>query len=216
MKKYFIPVLLLSILAIGGCSVSKNVNTNSQNTNQPQDQKSNQTFEKITNENFSQGGLTDLEIGKKVMVMGKQNTDGTIVANQIIIANSDTDFSQFGSNRNQQQKNNADNTDQQNAQGGNQQPNAGAGSPNSQAGNRPNSGQFQNLSEEERTKLRTQMGNRQSNGNHRQMNRSMSRLNGEITAKDDTSITLKLQDGSAKLVFVSGETFIDIIKQPNE
>lgn len=49
-------------------------------------------------DNFSQGSLTDLEVGKKALVMGKQNTDGTVVANQIIIANSDADFNQFRQN----------------------------------------------------------------------------------------------------------------------
>ncbi len=215
MKKYLIPALLLSALVIAGCSTSQNAGANnSLNTNQPQ-QQNNQTPQRITNENFSQGSLTDLEIGKKVMVMGKQNTDGTVVASQVIVANSDADFSQFGPNRNRQQKNNTDNTDQ-NAQGGNQQPNAGAGSPNSQAGNHPNSGQFQNLSEEERAQFRAQRGNSQPSGNKRPKNRSMSsRLNGEITAKDDTSITLKLKDGSTKLVFVSDATTVDIIKSAN-
>ncbi|MFH1564809.1 MAG: hypothetical protein ABIC82_03090 [bacterium] len=221
MKKYFIPALLLSALVIAGCSTSQNADVNnSQNANQPQ-QQNNQTPQRITNENFSQGGLQDLEIGKKVMVMGTTNTDGTVVAYQVIIANSDADFSQFGPNRNREQSNNG----QENPQADDQQPSG-------EVANRPNFGQFQNLSEEERVQFRAQRGDEQNltdeqraqfrtqtgsggqAGANRQMNRSMSsRLNGEITAKDDTSITLKIQDGSTKLIFVSDATFVDVVKE---
>ncbi|MFH1187908.1 MAG: hypothetical protein V1688_03560 [bacterium] len=200
-KKYFMPVLCLSVLLISGCGANANTNSNSsQNTNQPQ-QQSNQTPQRITNENFSQGSLADLEIGKKVMVMGKQNTDGTIVASQVIVANSDVDFSQLGPNRNQQQKNSADPSQFQNL------------TEEERAQLRAQRGGGQNLTDEQKAQFRTQMGGK-SNGK-RQMNRSMAHLNGEITAKDDTSITLKLKDGSAKLVFVSDATIVDIIKPAN-
>lgn len=226
-KKYFIPLLCLAVLTISGCGTNKNTDTNnSQNKNQSQQQQNSQKPQRIMNENFIQGNLNNLEVGKKAMIMGTANNDGTVVAHQVIIANSDADFNQFGPNRNRETNGNG----QENSQGNDPQQNRNTW--NSQNGERPDFGQFQNLSEEEREQFRAQRGNFQNlseeeraqmreqmgsrgfnGGNRPAMNRSMTHLNGEITDKDETTITLKLQDGSTKLIFVFEETFVDIIKE---
>lgn len=65
---------------------------------------------------------------------------------------------------------------------------------------------FQNLSPEERAQRFGQTAGGQARGVNRAAGGGF--INGEIIAKDDKSITVKLGDGGSKIVFLSGATQI--------
>ena len=82
-------------------------------------------------------------------------------------------------------------------------------------GERPDFTQMQNMSEEERMKMREEMRiRREAEGGARPGGGmvSMSRISGEIIKKDSSTITLKITEGGSKLIFYSEETKVLKIK----
>jgi len=67
---------------------------------------------------------------------------------------------------------------------------------------------FANLTPEQRQARIQQMEGTATSGGQKRMQAGTGFVNGEIISKDDTSITVKLQDGSSKIIFYSGTTQI--------
>lgn len=217
-KNYiFIPLAIICLLAVAGCGVNNQVNNSDKNTGMQrnQEQPNNQNQLQKWQENFNSASSADIIVGEKIMVMGSENSDGTVSADRIIIGG-DMNFGGFGNATSSRQRT-ENNTGTNNAFpqfSGN--------------GARPN---FQNMPDEERAKMRehTQAGGRTfessgasaqaggtRNSNGKKGGTKMARFNGEIISKDDISITLKLADGGSKLVFFSGSTAIMKAKKKSE
>lgn len=203
MKKNYFTILFLAIisLTVAGCSISnKKTNENQQNNDQKPVQNAGDEQMNRWNENFSEGSLSDLKISQKVSVMGTKNANGSIAANQIIIGDSETDFNELGENMRSGGRN-ATNTNLEN--------NLGSQPPQRPEGQSPNFEQFQNMTGEERAKLRPErMAGGMGRGAPANIDQKMARLNGEILDKDDTSLTLKLATGGSKLIFFTEDTKI--------
>lgn len=205
-KNYFIIVLAVTLLLITGCTGGNQETNNKEQTQkqtqeQPQEQRVGENQRPGWNDNFLEASQEDLVVGQRVLVMGSENTDGSIAANQIMIVDEETDFSQLGRGMHSQQANGSDDTPSQ--------------MPRMPEGERPNFEQMQNMSEEERMKFMEEMrAQREVSGIARPSMESGSavRLNGEIIDKDDMSITLKLEISGSRLVFFSEETNILKIK----
>ena len=196
MKKiYFIIPLFLVIFVVAGCSnKNKQAESNSQDNNQSQEQQVQDNQSPKWNENFDEASLSDLAISQQILVMGNENSDGSILAEQIIIGDDKTDFQNMGGFMRPQT--NGNNGDQQ--------------SPPNFEGQQPDFEKFQDMSDEERAKMREEMmAQRQALGNGAGRgtgNANMARLGGEIIEKDEQSLTLKLNEGGSKLVFFSETT----------
>ena len=162
------------------------------------------------NENFEEVNLDDLEIGQQVLVMGIENSDGSIGANQIMIGDNETDFGEMSGNAPLREQKEINPDDIKN--------NADRQLPAGFEGQRGNFEQMQNMSDEERAKMREQMtAQRGTVGRNRLGNtREITRLIGEIIDKDEISITLKLENIGSRLVFYSNETKVLKIKTAKE
>jgi hypothetical protein len=205
MKKYYIilPIFLIASLLVTGCSKKNEQNSNEQD-NQNQEQQAQENQMPRWDENFEEANLDDLETGQQALVMGTENSDGSISASQIMIGDEETDFENMGGLMRP-----AVNSGQENQDDNNQpiQPPAGF------KGQRGNFEQIQNISEEERMKLMEEMrARRQANGGSfplaNMRSGGMTRMDGKIIDKDDTTITLKIEAGGSKLIFYSEETKI--------
>lgn len=222
-KKYFF-IFVIAISFISGCSIKNGQNGGGNSAdsnagqNQEQNRENNQNQTQRWQENFDEASSTALVLGEKIMVMGSENSDGSIVAERIIIggmpptraggaqgAGEDFGMPDFGM---RQLDNNADSSSRSQE---------GARQWNFEGGARPD---FQNMSEEERMALREQMRARLESGEsgfngaqagdriRARIGAQMARLAGEILANDETSITLKLDGGGSKLIFLSSSTAI--------
>lgn len=200
-KTLIIPFLIISLVIITGCSI----NSSGDNKEQRQNTRQETTARQMPNwdENFSEGSINDLEIGQKVSIMGTENADKSVVAERIMIGNSKTDWQKTGRAMGPPPI-----TDQETDN------DAGQPQPDFD-GQRPNFERFQNMSEEERVKFREEMMAQRETSGMTRPNRaggSITRLNGEIIDKDDTSIILKLEGGGSKLIFLSENIDISIAK----
>ncbi|MFH1827052.1 MAG: hypothetical protein ABH812_01295 [bacterium] len=206
-KQILIFLSLVCLLTVSGCSTNTQTNDSNKNVVPPQNQEkaTNQNKMQRWQENFDEASSTEMLIGNKIMVMGNENSDGSVVADRIIIGGLPA---QAGENMNsdnitrtrQQTGENSENTADDNND---------ASRFSGQSGTRPD---FQNMSDEERTKIREQMqasrmarGSVQA-GKAKTGDTSMARLNGEIIEKDAESITIKLDSGGSKLIFLSSST----------
>jgi hypothetical protein len=155
------------------------------------------------NENFSEASSTILAIGQKVFITGEENSDGSILAQSIIVSNSNANWDELMKNERPQQKMEDD------GQTG-QIPSAQV-----QGGRVPDFSQFQNLSDDEKQKLREQRTaqggiEKKISGEIRQ---SMTQLNGEIISKSDNNFIVKIENVGSKLIFFSDSSRILTPKQ---
>ncbi|MBU4332336.1 hypothetical protein KKD19_05810 [Patescibacteria group bacterium] len=217
-QKLFLCFCVFCVFALAaGCSTSEQKIDEPTAEDKTQVEGTSSEARPFNNEMFSEANLSALEIGLKVSIMGAENSDGSIAANQIMIGDSETNFGELGGNM-QFGGRNASNTNLENSAG-----NQPSQPPQNFEGQRGNFEQFQNMTEEERTKLREEMTAQRGGAGMRpnsatgatRMNRGggTARLNGEIIDKDDVSITLKLEDGGSKLVFYSDATKILKVKE---
>ncbi|MFH1522365.1 MAG: hypothetical protein ABIE43_00925 [Patescibacteria group bacterium] len=219
-KMFLCSCVLSALVLLTGCSSDNKTVDNNQSSNEAPAQNNGRGQVLAWREDFSEGSLDDLEIGKNIMVMGTENSDGSVASNQIIIGNSPDDFNNLAGNMlpGGRRATSTDNLP------------SGQSAPNTN-GQQPDFSQFQNMSEEERANLRAQRtgnsnltpeerasfaagrtGGQTGNGRFG-AGQNMARINGEIIDKDDAIITLKLKDGGSKLIFFSEKTSISIIKE---
>lgn len=213
MRKYIITIIafLIVFLIISGCSIFKqnedvNKDGNQENNSRFQGNRGGINF--LNDERFTEGISDDLKIGKIILVIGSTNPDGSVVADRIIIGDNKDDFQNIFMNTRPEQKDGGEKVGVVNPENMLTPPDNGE---------RPNFGQFQNLSDEERTKIREEM---MANGKVGRMGGGLrnagqgvagmmgSRLTGEVIDKGDVNITLKLETGGSKLVFFSESTAI--------
>ncbi len=201
MKRYYfiLPTFLIVLLLVTGCSKKYEQNNNEQK-NQNQEQQTQENQIPRWNENFDEVSLDNLEIGQQVLVVGTENGDGSISANQIVIGDKKIDFGEMDRNFpfREREEINPDgmknNTDRQ--------------LPAGFEGQRGGFEKMQNMNDEERAKMREQMTVRRGTVGHNRLDNmgSIARLVGEIINKDEIGITLKLEDIGSRLVFYSDET----------
>ena len=141
--------------------------------------------------------------------MGPDEGAGSIVAERIIIGNAETNFDELGG---------GPMGDPSQGQGGQLQVESDQ--------NQNNNGQqrmgplagFEDMTNEQRAEMRQRFeANIGSQFQQRSFNRGSSflRVSGEIIKLDEVSLTLKLNDGGSRLVFVSETTMVSKIKQPS-
>ncbi len=216
MKKILIIILVVAVIGGGAFYFYKNkmvagddtnIGAQSQQDMQAQREKMEEQQKVFFAENFVTMSKDDLAIGDNVMVMGAENSDGSVVATNVLIG----DETQLEAVMSKMRKNtngsdiasgDANNTRQYNAQ-----------MPSVSGGNRPD---FQNMTDEEREQMRSQwssanggnVGGRQKTSGRTARGGGQARISGEVLSKDDTGITLKLSSGGSKLIFFSNDTKI--------
>ena len=88
--------VFLLLLATSGCGRQEQVNTN-QEQNQTNQSRELQVNPRVNwEENFDKLTLNDVVVGKKVMVMGSEDDNKIVTAQQIFVGDSETDFEQMG------------------------------------------------------------------------------------------------------------------------
>ncbi|MFH1822833.1 MAG: hypothetical protein ABH830_03975 [Patescibacteria group bacterium] len=201
-KNILIFLSMVFLLTVSGCSLNgQNGGGNKngagsggvENKQQNQEQTNNQNKMQRWQENFDEASSTEIVIGSKILVMGDENSDGSIIADRIIIGGGEMNMQELGvvMGEKQQIREKIRNI---------------TGDNNGTLRERPD---FQNMSDEERTKMREQMqekGITRGTTGERTDGAKITRLNGEIIAKDAESITIKLDSGGSKLIFLSSST----------
>jgi len=188
MKKYYIILPLLLVLAIvTGCGNKDDGINRSQHQEEAEN---NQMLR--WDENFEELDRSYLTIGSQILVMGIANSDGSLLANQIILGDDETDFNQLGRGmmievEDEDIDNQVINRD------------------------RPNFEQMQDISQEEKMEFMEKMKAERGVGNGGMMKKArggMMRLTGNVIALDENSLTVEIEDGGSKLVFYSDNTMI--------
>jgi hypothetical protein len=198
----FANLLLVMVLLLGAGCTGKGGEGNQNNYAEIASSTLFQAGQTLWEENFDEVNLDQVIVGEKIMVMGKANADGSILAEQIIIGGGEGMMSFVGQNQPPAEG------DEQVIERANFTPPEG--------GERPD---FNNLSDEERAQLRERMpagggGTRGAGGAGRGGNFSQGRASGEVIAKDAGSITLKLEAGGSKLIFFSSS--VKVLKRKAE
>ncbi|PIR93474.1 hypothetical protein COT99_00625 [Candidatus Falkowbacteria bacterium CG10_big_fil_rev_8_21_14_0_10_43_10] len=207
-KKYFLAAFLLLLLfLVAGCANnSQGVSSRQKDSGEDETQSQGDGDRQDRfNENFIEASLADLAIGQRVMVMGTANSDNSISANRVIIGDSSIDWQNFS-----QPMAPPIQEDDGSGRPATSQPTSNF------SGQRPDMENFQNMSEEERAKLREEMATRRGTAGAARPNRGgagMARINGEIISRDEATITLKLAEGGSKLIFLSESTAVMKIKE---
>ena len=130
--------------------------------------------------------INDLLVGKKVMVMGVTNSDGTITASQILLGEFTT--SSFGFNGNVR--------------------------PSSTSQFKNQIGETSTLNRGNFNGQRPNATGDAGSGKMRARTTGMTRINGEILKIDSTSLVVKIVDGGSKIVFYTTNTKINTLKVP--
>jgi len=207
-KKNIVIFLFLILLVLSGCSVSTQSNSGESNSTQAGETNppGAGNADRIP-DNFEEAGQADLAIGKYVSVFGTENSDGSLMAERIMLADNKTDLENLGNNfmRGAESANSGgDNNGATNSEGANNNRPGSA----SAGGQNPNFERFQNMTQAERDQLREEMSARGENAARTNYRSGIVRLLGEIIAKDDISFTVSLTEGGSRLVFISGESAI--------
>ncbi len=207
-KVYFSVLLALTALVVAGCATKSSNNSNDQNTTTGE-QNRNRESQSPLNDNFAEASSTDLAVGQKIMAMG---TDGDIglTATMVLIGAADTSFDDFsfgGPPNGQSGQAPSDQAGQDGAS--NSDSSERPTPPEGISGERPD---FGNMSDEERAQM---MEKRQASGGAARGGANMAqqtKLIGEIIKQDAESITIKLDDGGSKLIYISKTTRVMKIK----
>ncbi len=192
MSKTLISIIIIVLLVGGGVFLFINYSKNSEQDNN--EQKS-QNQEQLTQENqlskweenSEEAGLDDLETSQQVLVMGTENSDSSISANQIVIGDNESYFEDMAGSSTKDSE--SDDTRLENKS---------------------------EMSEEERAKFREEkMAEKEASGESIKGGNT-TRVTGEIIDKDNTTITLKIQEGGSRLIFYSDETKVLRLKIEDE
>ena len=180
MKKYYIIILVVIIgLTVSIYFLSKDKANDNQSVSVLENQTNNKLEKPKWEDGFTKAGLDDLEINQKILVMGSENSNGSIIADRIIIGDNEIEFTQMGGDMERREIN------KENV-----------------------SGEIDEEREEMRKTVegRTTDGTR---GNISvNTDQSVVRLIGEIIDIDDDSLTLKLDTSGSKIIFYSDSTEI--------
>lgn len=213
MRKYiFLLALIFSFALVGaGCQKNDTAKNGSASNQRATGAVGQASF--MNNDILEDSSVDKLVLGEKISVMGTANGDGSITAQTIIIG----DFSKM-----QMAVKKPENLPE-----GVEMPADTKGtriSFDGASGERPDVSQFQNMTDEERQKMRDQIGGaRVGGGTTGGTGQGMRaggfagaggrNANGEIIDVDESTITLKLADGGSSLIFYSSETAVKKIKE---
>ena len=188
---FIIPFLTIILIFFTGCATKNKVNEDIQENHSQTETKDSNAPANTFGNNLEESNLDDLTIGQKIIVMATEDSGGNASANQILIGNTETDFEKFNQMTQSKVKTVGNNTESETI------------TPPMDMPDRQNVKQSQNMTEEERTKLRAEMQTNGVNKNIRTSNsmQTTTRFIGEIVKKDETSLTMKLDTGGSKLIF---------------
>ncbi len=192
MRKIILIIIALAIIGSGAflfINYSKNSQQdNNEQKSQEQEQLTRENQLSKWEENSEEAGLDDLEISQQVLVMGTENGDGSVSANQIVIGNDESDFENMAGPLIKDGENNDVQPEKDKSE----------------------------MSEEERAKFREEKRAEKEASGQSIKGGNATRVTGEIIDKDDTTITLKIEEGGSRLIFYSDETKVLELKIEDE
>lgn len=208
MRGYFISIFIITLMLLTtgiGCGTKKpeNKNENLPGAADARAQRNRNDFFSSSTLNRIQGDNEDLTVGKKVVIMGSTNSDGTITAQQIMIGEMPSFTGMFATGTRERVSSvpNGDNHPQF-------QPPAEGILP-------PEGVQFQRRAEENNGNWGS--GDRSSEKRtHPTRMSGQAMIVGEILKKDKVSLIIKVTDGGSKIVFYSDKTEIFFLQPPVE
>ncbi len=199
---FIIPCLAITLIFFTGCATKNKVNEDIQENHSQTETKDSNAPANTFGNNLEEANLDDLTIGQKIIVMATEDSDGNASANQILIGNAETDFKKFNQMARPKIQTVENNVESKTITHPTNMP------------DRQNFEQFQNMTEEDRAKLREKMQANNVNKGTKTFStkQAITRFIGEIIKKDKTSLTIKLDVGGSKLIFFSTDTKVNIIK----